>query len=159
MVCQKMPKSHFQSQFLLSKINRIFSSVEKWFQKSGSANSDFFLVNHFSPTIFLEPDFSNQISQTRFLRTAKIEGAELKGYCLKILFDIGSWAPIKMSKKTASVCRIVGWLAVQCLYYPQSATILVRSLQFTAKSIYLVTFQVSVVEFRSWAPIKVEQNE
>jgi hypothetical protein len=36
---------------------------------------------------------------------------------------------------------------------------LVRSLQFTAKSIYLVTFLVSVVEFSSWAPIKVEKNQ
>ena len=68
-------------------------SVEKWFLKSGSTNSDFFfwsttflepekswiygikpsffLVNHFSRTRFLEPYFSNHIS-----RTAKIEGEE-----------------------------------------------------------------------------------
>ena len=59
--------------------------VEKWFQKSGSANSDyffwsttflepekmwiysikppFFLVNHFSRTRFFEPDFSNHFSR------------------------------------------------------------------------------------------------
>ena len=37
-------------------------SVEKWFQKSGSANSDLF----FWSTTFLEPDFSNQISRTTF---------------------------------------------------------------------------------------------
>ena len=46
--------------------------LEKWFFKLGF----FFLVNHFSRTrkkiqvwrtVFLEPDFSSQISQTRFL--------------------------------------------------------------------------------------------
>ena len=36
----------------------------------------FFLVNPFSRARFLQPDFSNHISRTRFLRTAKIEGAE-----------------------------------------------------------------------------------
>ena len=56
-------------------------SVEKWFQKSDSANSDFFfLVNHFSrtrknvdlqyKTAFFsgQPLFLNHFSQTRFLK-------------------------------------------------------------------------------------------
>jgi hypothetical protein len=34
------------------------------------------LQNHFSRIRFLQPDFSTQISQTRFLKTAKIEDAE-----------------------------------------------------------------------------------
>ena len=73
-------------------------NVEKWFQKSGSSNSDFFfwsttflepekiwiygikppffLVNHFSRTRFLEPDFSNQISRTTFLHFSRKEVAE-----------------------------------------------------------------------------------
>ena len=38
--------------------------------------SPFFLVNHFSQTTFLKPDFSNHISWTRFLQTAKIEVTE-----------------------------------------------------------------------------------
>ena len=36
----------------------------------------FFLVNHFSRTRFLEPDFSNQISRTTFLHFSRKEVAE-----------------------------------------------------------------------------------
>ena len=52
--------------------------LQPLFQKSGSANSDFFLVNHFSRTrkkgglqyksTFLEPLFSNRYSRTTFLK-------------------------------------------------------------------------------------------
>ena len=85
------PWTIYSATTILEKCRKVV--LEKWFCKLGfffwSTTSlkpekkldlwyktTFFLVNHYSRTRFLEPDFLNQISRNRFLRTAKIEGAE-----------------------------------------------------------------------------------
>ena len=82
-VLQRSPTPQTSGPFILQPLSQ--KSVEKWFQKSGSAKLDFFfwsttflqpekcgfmVQNHlfFWSTTFLEPDFSNQISQTTFLK-------------------------------------------------------------------------------------------
>ena len=81
----------YSATIFLEKCRKVV--LEKWFHKLSfffwsttflepekrqiyGIKPSFFLVNHYSPTIFFEPYFPNQISPTRFLRTSKIEVTE-----------------------------------------------------------------------------------
>ena len=61
---------HIQPFNLQPKCRKVV--LEKWFFKLGF----FFLVNHFSRTRILEPEFSNQMSRTTFLHFSRNEVAE-----------------------------------------------------------------------------------
>ena len=63
-------RTFYSATSILKKCKKVV--LEKWFFKLGF----FFLVNHFSRTRFLEPDFSNQISRTTFLHFSRKEVAE-----------------------------------------------------------------------------------
>ena len=81
----------YSATSFLEKCRKVF--LEKWFFKLGfffwsttflqpekmwiySIKTPFFLVNHFSRTRFLEPDFSNHFSQTTFLQLSRKVVAE-----------------------------------------------------------------------------------
>ena len=76
----------YSATSILKKCRKVV--LEKWFFKLGfffwsttflepekmliyGIKPSFFLVNHFSRTRFLEPDFSNQISLTTFLHLSR----------------------------------------------------------------------------------------
>ena len=61
--------------FLVNHFSQTRFLVDLWYKTTFFSGQSLFL-NQISPTRFLTPDFSTQISRTRFLRTAKIEGAE-----------------------------------------------------------------------------------
>ena len=88
---EKMLWTFYSATSFLEKCRKVV--LEKWFFKLGfffwsttflqpekmwiySIKPPFFLVNHFSRTRFLEPDFSNHFSRTTFLQLSRKVVAE-----------------------------------------------------------------------------------